>query len=951
MGGLEVNATARDEGRGSMTSSGGEAASLVESAMLLRWRAPELALLLADRAVAAAGNDRSTVVRADHLAVVTLNRLGRHGAAAHRLLPVLQHADIPAELLPELQVELAHCAAALGEPGTALAALCPVLAAGDDAAPLLRGTALIATAESCAALGRGDLVPSALEEADELFREDPQLDRDTALLLRATAKAVDAARHRRGGGAVESEAQARMGRELLTGLADPEHDSGQISARLMLETVLGLLDRGEGDTAVYEARPMLRRPVRAAAAGAVGWLRLAIATRVHLAKGRHEPALGLLADAVEVAQRHGVDAVLAECLEGLSHVHEVRGEFADALHCLRSARAAERRHRRSIESARCAILEHCGVARREVPRVIDQVAGLLPAPGWLRAVPDPDTGLLDSEEYDCRVDAALTGSAAHSQVLIAVGPGTGDDPPGTGLMVELSRRLRRAAPAGAALGQITSGRIAVLLPGMSRHQAQLWADRFRAVSAAQLGAQLTVGVAEYRAGTGADQFLVDTVAALCAATRVAPTRRDPAKDETPVIPDRKIPEPATSNGGTSDPVNPDTVILEVVSGRTSTAEGSRQVTDHPPDVVEQAAPDPGAEVVLARPEVEKPLRSDDSAEIASAAEEPGLLSGSFELLPGAQGTSAQADDDLPAAAEDLPAADLPSDEDLLAESESAPGTRHRRGVNGTPVLVSDLLPLSVLSAGRSGRRRAKDRAEDNELNDNLPGGDHLSDSRADQLPIARARWTSAGFPGENGTGENGTGVAGSGEDRSARDGVVRDGHSPARPQTGPMLSLAPFGQSSLSEPTALDAGVNGSVAADDLDGMAHVSHGYPVAGPPPAPLPRALEWGSNGSVSRAAKAADVGMGDLLAEALAAFQESGHSLGAGTDTSGANSVDAAPGRGPWGRTSGVQLAADRGDRRASNDSDALTDPELRLPDLTAEPLWQPPGTGRRSAAGD
>ncbi|MGH4023998.1 MAG: hypothetical protein ACRDRV_05375, partial [Pseudonocardiaceae bacterium] len=668
-----------------MPTSGGEAASLVESAMLLRWRAPELALLLADRAVAAAGNDRSTVVRADHLAVVTLNRLGRHGDAAHRLLPVLQHADIPAELRPELQVELAHCAAALGEPGTALAALRPVLATGDDAAPLLRGTALIATAESCVALGRGDLVPSVLEEADELFREDPHLDRDTALLLRATAKAVNAARHRRAGAAVESEAQARIGRELLTGLADPEHDSGQISARLMLETVLGLLDRGEGDTAVHEARPMLRRPVRAAAAAAVGWLRLAIATRVHLAKGRHEPALGLLADAVEVTQRHGVDAVLAECLEGLSHVHEVRGEFADALHCLRSARAAERRHRRTTDTARSVIMEHCGVTRREVPRVIDQVAALLPAPGWLRAVPDPDTGLLDAEEYDCRVDAALTGSAVHSQVLLAVRTGNGDDPPGTGLMVELSRRLRRAAPAEAALGQITSGRIAVLLPGMSRHQAQLWADRFRAVSAAQLGADLTVGVAQYRPGTGADQFLADTVSALCAATdaaRVAPARPDRPRGEEPTTPDR-TPEPVAPDRGTSDQVPPDTVVLDVVSDRTRMPEEGLQAADDPPAVTDHAVPEPGVEAAPPQSEAEKPPPG-EPAEIAPAAEGPGPLSGSSEHLPEEQAgpvpPTAPAGADRPVgekspAAEDLPVADLPADEDLSAEPDAAPGTR------------------------------------------------------------------------------------------------------------------------------------------------------------------------------------------------------------------------------------------------------------------------------------
>ena len=903
-----------------MATSGGEAASLVESAMLLRWRAPELALLLADRAVAAAGNDRSTVVRADHLAVVALNRLGRHGEAAHRLLPVLQHADTSAELRPELQVELAHCAAALGEPGTALAALRPVLAAGDDVAPLLRGTALIAAAESCVAFSRGDLVPSALEEADELFREAPHLDRDTALLLRATAKAVNAARHRRAGATVEAEAQARSGRELLTGLADPEHDSGQISARLMLETVLALLDRGEGDTAVHEARPMLRRPVRAAAAGAVGWLRLAIATWVHLAKGRHEPALGLLADAVEVTQRHGVDAVLAECLEGLSHVHEVRGEFADALHCLRSARAAERRHRRTTETARCAILEHCGVTRREVSRLIGQVAGLLPTPGGLRAVPDPDTGLLDAEEYDCRVDAALTGSAVHSQVLIAVGTGAG--PPETGLMVELSRRLHKAVPTGAALGQITSGRIAVLLPGMSRHQAQLWADRFRAVSAAQLDTDLTVGVAQYRAGTGADQFLEDTVSALCAATdadRAAPTRPDPREGDVSTTLDRRAPEPVAANRGSSDPVTSDTVVLEVVSERTRMAEESLQAADDALAVGEQAAPESSVQAAPPQSEAEKPP-------------------------PGE------------------PAESAPTAEDPHVEPDSAPGTRHRRGVNGTPVLVSDLLPLSLLSAGRSGRRRAEDRTEDSGPVDNPPLDAHPGENRADQLANPEARRTAAGPAGEDATEADGTGAVGPGKDDPAPDGpgqedaapagAAQHGRSAGPPLTGQMLSLTPFHQTSLSEPTALDTGVNGSAAADDVGGGADMSRESPVVGPPPAPIPRALEWESNGSASRATEGAEVGMGDLLAQALAAFQESGHTLGAGSDTSSADSFDAASGSGSRGqRSSGVRLATDPGDERSSSVADALIDPELRLPDLTAEPLWQPPGTGRRSAAGD
>jgi tetratricopeptide (TPR) repeat protein len=428
--GWEVSSTAREGIRTGMAPNGGEAASLVESAMLLRWRAPELALLLADRAVTAGQDDKLAVLQADHVAVFALNRLGRHGEAAHRLFPAIRDAETPPGLRHELHVELAHCAVALGESATALGAVRAVLAAGDDVAPVLRGGALVAVAEASAALGRDDLATSALNEADELYREDPSLDHDTALLLRAAVRAVDAARHRRCDAGAVAEAKAREGRDLLAGLADPEHDSGEVSARLMLEIALALLDRGVGDAAMQEVRPLLRRPVRAAAAAAVGRLRLALATRVHLAEGRHESALTLLADAVEGAQRYGVDVVLAECLEGLSHVHEARGEFADALHCVRAARAAEGRHRRDVEAARCTLLENCGSARREEARLVGQVAALLGDAGTgCAGGSDSDTGPLsvevgvcsaaqqtDPESFDAEIAQADT---AEAQVLEA----------------------------------------------------------------------------------------------------------------------------------------------------------------------------------------------------------------------------------------------------------------------------------------------------------------------------------------------------------------------------------------------------------------------------------------------------------------------------------------------------------------------------------------------------
>jgi hypothetical protein len=106
----------------------------------------------------------------------------------------------------------------------------------------------------------------------------------------------------------------------------------------------------------------------------------------------------------------------------------------------------------------------------------------------------------------------------------------------------------------------------------------------------------------------------------------------------------------------------------------------------------------------------------------------------------------------------------------------------------------------------------------------------------------------------------------------------------------------------------------------------------------------------------------MGLGDLLAEALAAYQESrdahAHDRGPTTpcDDDGV-AADARRSRGVlryrglgtrW--ASGLQLAPSI-DRSHGDLSEALTNPLLRLPDLTAEPLWIPPEVGRQPAAGD
>jgi hypothetical protein len=753
--------------------------------MLLRWRAPELALLLADRAVTTAQDDAMAVLRADHIAVFALNRLGRYGEAAHRLFPAIRDGDTPQGLRHELHVELAHCAAALGEPVTALGAVRGVLAAGDDVAPVLRGGALVAVAEASAALRCGDLVASALDEADELYREDPGLDHDTALLLRAAVRATDAAYHRGLGEAAAAEIKAREGRELLAGLADPDHDSGEVSARLMLELTLSLLVRGAGEAALHEVRPLLRRPVRAAAAGAVGRLRLALATQVHLAEGRHEPALTLLADAVEGAQRYGVDAVLAECLEGLSHVHEARDEFADALHCIRAARAAEGRHRRDVEAARATLLDNYGSARREKAHLIGQVAGLLGNAGTGSPGLDADTGPLP---------------------------------------------------------------IAIM--------AELPAPQVAEVEAAQV----------------------------------------------------------RSRG---------TEVADLDVAETEVAEA--QLAG--PDVAERVA--------------EQEIAVMHSAEVQrSAAVDISLVASSA--------TPAEAVDRKAVAQPVIEGADaVPAEESSGGRDPWQSRARHRRGTAGTLLSVSDLLPASALSAGRSGRRRAEEPDED----------------RTEKIDAAEVL--------QHADGDSQEGTAARRQRTDTAEG------SSASALTYPVLVPPP-----VDPPEAVEDGVTKRILEGDTEDEADlvsVTHReVPIFGPPPAPTPRALEWEPvDGERAGQASTSQMGLGDLLAEALAAYQESRdvHADSRSTAqprTDGRSAAEETnqdlPGYGAGGTrwAAGLALAPNASDPSPSDStagepnqgqahpaeaSEAITNPLLRLPDITAEPLWAPPERGHRSAAGD
>lgn len=373
------------------TQANVEVSTLVVPAWMLRWRAPELALVLGERAVALASTrrDEADRLRAESLVVFAGNRMGRGVRIADRAIDALKAAEDAGEYETAwlLRVELAACARSVGAPLTGFAAVTPVLEAPDVPAEL-RASALVQASECLVTVGRGDEPTQALAEADQLYVADTTLDDDTRLLLRGLIRAVQAAQHRRWGDLAAAIGAAREGLDLLSRFSDPCADSGQAAGRLTLELVLSLMDANRLLDASDVGAPLLDRPVRAPSASEVGWLRLALATRVHLPAGRVALAREMLREAAASAERHQLDTLLAESLLALAHVHEVSGELADALTNLRSAHAAERRRARAVYAVRARLAAEFSGVHRQPADLHQQLASVLRPVEGMQVVTD-----------------------------------------------------------------------------------------------------------------------------------------------------------------------------------------------------------------------------------------------------------------------------------------------------------------------------------------------------------------------------------------------------------------------------------------------------------------------------------------------------------------------------------------------------------------------------------
>ncbi|SER67437.1 diguanylate cyclase [Actinokineospora terrae] len=373
-----------------------ECAALVAAADRLRWSAPELAVQFADRSLRSGAADAATTTTAQVLLGTGLVRLGRHAEAVEPALAALRAVTSGGlvERAAAVRVALAACARVLGEPLAGSELLRPVLRA-TTAAPATRALALGQFVACAGHVGRRDDLEDALAEADRLLAADDALSQDARKLERALLCVRAASYHRRHGDTEAATEVAREGLALLNRLSAVGVEGGLAKARLVLEMVCALLDDGDIDEATLVAATVLGEPVRATSALALGRLRLAMASRVYLPSGRAELGRATLVDVVRLADRHGLDSLAADAWTFLAHAEEEAGHPGEALHALRSARAAEYRYLRAASTAR-------GLLVAEVGAVVDpeSVVSLLRATVRPTASPEVKTESAETKSVE-----------------------------------------------------------------------------------------------------------------------------------------------------------------------------------------------------------------------------------------------------------------------------------------------------------------------------------------------------------------------------------------------------------------------------------------------------------------------------------------------------------------------------------------------------------------------
>ncbi len=355
----------------------GSIAQLVEHATALEVRAPELALVLGERAAALAesAGDNELWVRAESLVVHARVRLGHRASTVGRAVAALRAAEDARHPVTaaQLRTDLAVCARSVGAPLTGLAALRPVLTV-NGLSSVQRATALCHLVGCLGTFGRKVELDRVLMEGDRLISVDGRLPGDDKQVARALLRVGVSAHRRRHGDLVGAADAARTGLGFLDDLRDTGADGGLARVRLTLELVCALLDRGDVGPALEVAEPALAGPERAASVAPLGWLRLAVATRVHLVDGSAEAAARTLREAVHSTGRHGLYALASRLWLELAHLEERIGEATEAAQCLYRARAAEHLNTRVSGQARALLTGAFGAGEQAPVDLAEVVA-------------------------------------------------------------------------------------------------------------------------------------------------------------------------------------------------------------------------------------------------------------------------------------------------------------------------------------------------------------------------------------------------------------------------------------------------------------------------------------------------------------------------------------------------------------------------------------------------
>jgi hypothetical protein len=496
------------------------AGDVLGPAWSLRWRAPELALLFAERAgaVAKLAGDGPDRLRAEATVVVSSCRLGQRLGVVERAIDAVRLAERQSDGMTAamLRVELAGCARTAGVPLVGAAVLRPVLTL-DAVQPSVRADALVQMVGCLAQLAEPSALDDALAEADRLYAEDRDLDPDNRVLFRALLRSVASGEQRRRGDARAAVHAAQEGAALLTSLNLPSTDNGEVGARIALRLVHGLLDLGRMDEATAVAAAELAAPVRAPAANAIGWLALAMAVRKHLVAGAPRSALALLRDAADLAERHRLSALRAEALTTLSDAHERVGQLAEALDCLRTAQGVRLRRARSAYAARTKLVSAFGetTSPEEFVRLLgdsggrrsagrqggpdrEQAAALLGRFGLRHLIPSAVTGTDGGAAAGLGAAARSASNSDVTMVLVdLVTPGTA---PAAGMIGEqvvsqVLDRVRAAAPTEARVARVGGAELAVLLPSTQAGQTERWVEQLRGAIAKVDWGSFTPGLA------------------------------------------------------------------------------------------------------------------------------------------------------------------------------------------------------------------------------------------------------------------------------------------------------------------------------------------------------------------------------------------------------------------------------------------------------------------------